>query len=127
VPSGKAGKVFAEHAQHHLPVAGHAQKFLHARVLFEELRIRARIVRLGVEQVDLAELHLAGIQAVDVAVHLLAAQRVVDGMQQRGFARTVFALQHDQRMRQIHDHGHVEIQVDEDGMRQDLEVHQPSG
>jgi len=55
--------------------------------------------------------------------HGFAAQRVEDGMQQGGFAGAVLALQHHQGMREIDNHRHMEIQLSENRVRQNLQVH----
>ena len=66
---------------------------------------------------------VAGFEAVNVAVDFVVAQGVKDRMQEGGLPRPVFALQHDERMREVHNHRHVEIQIGEYGVAQDLQVH----
>ena len=127
MPSGKLGESLAEHGEHHLAVACGAQKFHHFGLLLEKLQLDTRIVLFGIEEVRLAELDLAGLEPVDVAIHFVAAQGVEDGMQQSGFPRPVLALQHDERMREVHNHRHVEVQIGEDGMAQNLQIHSVPG
>ena len=121
------GKGLAEHGEHDLPVAGGAQEFHHFRLFLEEFQLGARIVLFRVEEVGLAGLDVAGFETVDVAIHFVAAQGVEDGVQQRRFPRPVLALKHDQGMREVHNHRHVEIQVDENRMPQNLKMHSVPG
>ena len=44
-------------------------------------------------------------------------------IQQRRFSRAVLALQHDERVRKIHHHRHMEVEDGENGVRQDLQKH----
>jgi hypothetical protein len=44
-------------------------------------------------------------------------------MEEGRFSAAVLARQHDQRMREIHDHRHVKVEIGEDGVTQDFEVH----
>ncbi len=123
VPGSSDGKFCFEHRQHHLAVTGQLEKLHHLRLVLEELQLHARIVLFGVEQEHLAFFDIAAIQPVNVALRLFPAQRIVDRMQQRRFSRAVLACQHDKRMRQIHDHRHVEVEIRENGMRKNLEEH----
>ena len=85
--------------------------------------MRARIVLLGVEKQNLIGLARSALEPVNVTVDFVAAQRVIDGVQQRRFAATILAREHDERVRKVHDHRHVEIEVGENGMSQNLEKH----
>src|ERR1039458_6848205 len=38
-------------------------------------------------------------------------------MEEGGFSAAVLTLQHDQRMREVHDHRHVEVEVGENGVK----------
>src|SRR6266481_5612838 len=120
---GQFGEGLAKHREHYLAVAGHAQELEHLRLSLEEFELGARIVLLGIEQVALADLDAARIQTVDVPLHGFAAERVVDGMEERRLAGTVIARQHDQRMREIHDHRHMEVETGEDRVRNNLQIH----
>jgi hypothetical protein len=44
-------------------------------------------------------------------------------VQQRGFAGTVLALQHDERMGKIHHHGHVKVEIDEYRVGENFQIH----
>src|SRR5439155_4475937 len=120
---GQGGKILAKHGQHYLPVAGHLQELLHARFVVEEVEVRAWIVHLGVEQEDLLEFGLAPIQLVNETIHRFALQRLLNRVQQRRFAGPVVTAEHDQRMGKIHNHRHMEVQIDENGMGQDCQIH----
>ena len=50
-----------------------------------------------------------------------------DSRSQRNCVRRalIVARQHHDRMREVHDHRHVEVQIRENGMREDLEEHEP--
>ena len=83
----------------------------------------ARVVLFGVEQIRPRERVAGALQPVHITLRGFAAQRVEDGMQQGGFAGAVLALQHHQGMREIDNHRHMEIQLGEYRMRQNLQVH----
>jgi len=81
-----------------------------------------RIVLFGVEEKHFGSLD-AILQPVDVAVDHVAAQSAVDRAQQRRFAAAVFAREQNQGMGKIHHDRHVEVQTDQNRVRQNLENH----
>ena len=76
-----------------------------------------------VNEYSIVSRNVAAIETVRVAFSLFALERVLNGMQQRRLAGAVVTGEHYQRMRQINDHWHVEVEVDEDGVRQDFQIH----
>ena len=92
-------------------------------LVLEQIRVVARIVLLGVEEQDAADLFVLRVELIGEPVHLFALEREIERVEQRGFPRSVLAFEHDQRMREVHDHRHVEVEVDEDRVRKDFEEH----
>ena len=113
----------AEQRQHDLPVACRHQELVHRGIVLEQGGIVAWIVLFGIKEHHLAQLRAPLVQPIGVVVDGLALQCVVDRVQERGLPGSVLAFQHDQGVGQVHHHRHVKVQVHEDGVAEDLQVH----